>query len=155
MANGIRTGGPRGFNKGHSSKWTFLSSTNTWRKPKLCGNNKKDEDNSPKTLNDKKAKESSLPYYLVIAGGKKTDRVELFLWTLAWSEAQTTVIWTLTADSFSYNDNRFTYRFFTFQRSFRRYSRWVFPQFCSKTTAHNNLVLFSRIYVIIFSRAIS
>ena len=60
MANGIRTGEPRGFNKGCSSKfredsrvrqtpkegrWTYRS--------KRCGNNNKDEDNSPNNLNDK------------------------------------------------------------------------------------------------------
>ena len=58
MANGIRTGDPCGFNKGHSSKLRVGSRVQqtpeeAWRTywPKLCGNN--DEDNSPKTLNDK------------------------------------------------------------------------------------------------------
>ena len=66
MANGIRTGDPRGFNKGRSSKfregfrvqqtpeecrWTY--------RPKRCGNNNKDEDNSPKTLNDNNHQASS------------------------------------------------------------------------------------------------
>ena len=62
MANGIRTGDPHGFNK-HSSKFRVGSRVQqtpeegrrTYR-PKRCGNNNedKDEDNSPKTLNDKK-----------------------------------------------------------------------------------------------------
>ena len=60
MANGIRTGDPRGFNKGRSSKFrevfrvrqTSEEGRRTYR-PKRCGNNNKDEDNSPKTLNDK------------------------------------------------------------------------------------------------------
>ena len=56
MANGIRTGEPRGFNKGRSSKFCEGSRVRQtpeegWRtyRPKRCGNNK-DEDNSPKTL---------------------------------------------------------------------------------------------------------
>ena len=60
MANGIRTGNPRGFNKGHSSKFregsrvrqTPEEGQRTYRL-KHCGNNNKDEDSSPKTLNDK------------------------------------------------------------------------------------------------------
>ena len=60
MANGIRTGDPRGFNKGRSSKFcegsrvrqTPEEGRRTYR-PKRCGNNYKDEDNSPKNLNDK------------------------------------------------------------------------------------------------------
>ena len=59
MANGIRTGDPRGFNTGRSSKFhkgsqirqTPDEDQRTYRS-KRCGNNK-DEDNSPKTLNDK------------------------------------------------------------------------------------------------------
>ena len=62
MANGIRTGDPRGFNKGRSSKLrvsfrvrqTSEEGQRTYR-PKRCGNNNRDEDNSPKTHNDKKA----------------------------------------------------------------------------------------------------
>ena len=57
MANGIRTGDPRGFNKGRSSKFregsrvrqTPEEGQRTYR-PKRCGNNNKDEDNSLKTL---------------------------------------------------------------------------------------------------------
>ena len=60
MANGIRTGDPRGSNKGRSSKFREGSRVQqkpeeggrTYR-PKRCGNNNKDEDNSPKKINDK------------------------------------------------------------------------------------------------------
>ena len=52
---GIRTGDPCGFNKGCSSKFHESSQEEGWRtyQPKHCGNNNKDKDNSPKTLNDK------------------------------------------------------------------------------------------------------
>ena len=61
MANGIRTDDPRGFYKRRSSKFregsrvrqTPEEGRGTYR-PKCCGNNKKDEDNNPKILNDKK-----------------------------------------------------------------------------------------------------
>ncbi len=60
MANGIRTGKPREFNKGRSSKFCEGSRVRqtpeegrTTYRPKSCGNNNKDEDSSPKTLNDK------------------------------------------------------------------------------------------------------
>ncbi len=56
MANGIRRGDPRGFNKGRSSK--FHEGRRTYR-PKHCGNNNKDEDNSPKTLNEQNQLASS------------------------------------------------------------------------------------------------
>ena len=63
MANGIRTGDPCGFNKGCSLKFREGSQVRQtpeegqWRYlPKRCGNNK-DEDNSLKTLNDKKHEE--------------------------------------------------------------------------------------------------
>ena len=60
MANGMRTGNPRGFNKGHSSKFregscvrqTHEEGQRTYQ-TKHCENNNEDEDNSPKTLNDK------------------------------------------------------------------------------------------------------
>ena len=66
MANGIRTGDPRGFNKGRSSKSRVASRVQqipeegrkTYR-PKRCENNNKDKDNSPKTLNDKNPQTSS------------------------------------------------------------------------------------------------
>ena len=60
MAYGIRTGDLRRFNKGRSSKFCESSQIQqtpeegqrTYR-PKHCRNNNKEEDNSPKTLNDK------------------------------------------------------------------------------------------------------
>ena len=60
MANEIKTGDTRGFNKGRSSKFrvgyrvrqTPEEGRRTYR-PKRYGNNNKDEDNSPKSLNDK------------------------------------------------------------------------------------------------------
>ncbi len=63
---GIRTGDTRGYNKGLSSKFCVGSRVRqtpeegrgTYR-PKRCGNNNKDEDNSPKTLNDKNQLASS------------------------------------------------------------------------------------------------
>ena len=66
MANGIRTGDHCGFNKGRSSKFCESSRVRqtpeegrrTYR-PKHCGNNNKDEENSPKTLNDKNQQASS------------------------------------------------------------------------------------------------
>ena len=66
MANGIRTGDPRGFNKRRSLKFRVGSRVQqtpeegrrTYR-PKRCGNNNKDEDNSPRTLNDKNHQASS------------------------------------------------------------------------------------------------
>ena len=60
MDNGIRTGEPRGFNKVRSSKFrvgsrVWQTSEEGWRtyRPKRCGNNNKDEDSRPKTVNDK------------------------------------------------------------------------------------------------------
>ena len=60
MANGIRTGDPHGFNKGHSLKFFEGSQVQQtpeecWRiyQPKRCGNYNKEEDNSPKIFNDK------------------------------------------------------------------------------------------------------
>ena len=66
MANGIRTGDPRSFNKGRSSKFregsrvrqTPEEGRRTYR-PKRSRNNNKDKDNSPKTLNDKNQQASS------------------------------------------------------------------------------------------------
>ena len=60
MVNGIRTGDPCGFNKGRRLKFcegsrvrqTPEEGRRTYR-PKHCGNNNKDEDNSLKTFNDK------------------------------------------------------------------------------------------------------
>ena len=63
MVNRFRTGDPRGFNKGRSSKFHEYSRVRqtpeegrrTYR-PKRLGNNNKDDDSSPKTLNDKYSK---------------------------------------------------------------------------------------------------
>ena len=66
MANGIRTGDHRGFNKGRSSK--FRVSFRVRQTPeegrrifrlKRPANNNKDKDNSPKTFNDKNPQASS------------------------------------------------------------------------------------------------
>ena len=73
MANGIRTGDPRGFNKGRSSKFregsrvrqTPEEGRRTYRS-KRCGNNNKDEDNSPKNLNDKDQQASSQKFRQLI-----------------------------------------------------------------------------------------
>ena len=58
MANGIRTGDPRRFNKGRSSKFREGSPSLTKAGGHIDRNvveiNNKNEDNSPKTLNDKK-----------------------------------------------------------------------------------------------------
>ena len=71
MAIGIRTGDPRGFSKGRSSKFRVGSRVRQtpeegWRtyRPKRCGNNK--EDNSPKTLNDKNYQASSQKFRQLI-----------------------------------------------------------------------------------------
>ena len=73
MANGIRTGDPRGFNKGQSSKFRKGSRVRQtpeegWRtyRSKHCGNNNKDEDNSPKNLNDKNQQASSQKFRQLI-----------------------------------------------------------------------------------------
>ena len=73
MANGIRTDDPRGFNKGRSSK--FREGSRVRQTPeegrktyqaKRCGNNNKDEDNSPKNLNDKNQQASSQKFRQII-----------------------------------------------------------------------------------------
>ena len=60
MTNGIRTGDPHGFNKGHNLKFQVgfqvrQTPEESWRtyQQKRCENNNKNEDNSPKTLNYK------------------------------------------------------------------------------------------------------
>ena len=70
MANGIRTGDTHGFNKGRSSKFHVGSQVRQtpeegWRtyQPKHCENNNKDEDNSPKTFNDKNRQASSQKFW--------------------------------------------------------------------------------------------
>ena len=61
MANGIGTGDPHGFYKRRNSKfregsWVRQTPEEGWRtyRPKRCENNNKNEDYSPKTLNDEK-----------------------------------------------------------------------------------------------------
>ena len=69
MANGIRTDDPRGFNKGRSSKFRFLQTPEESRRmyrPKRSENNNKDEDNSPKTLNDKNNQASSQKFWQLV-----------------------------------------------------------------------------------------
>ena len=88
ITNGVRTGDPRGFNKGCSLKFCVGSwvrqtpeeGRRTYRL-KRCRNNNKDEDMSPKTLNDKnhqassqkvrqlvlKCSQMTFPRYLIIA----------------------------------------------------------------------------------------
>ena len=87
MVNGIRTGDPRGFNKGRSSK--FRVGSRVRQRPeegweiyqlKRCRNNNKDEDNSPKILNDKIHQASSQKFrQLVPEGLKKTPRKQTIL----------------------------------------------------------------------------
>ena len=62
------------FNKGCSSKFREGSRVQQtpeegWRtyRPKHCGNNNKDEDNSPKNLNDKNQQASSQKFRQLIA----------------------------------------------------------------------------------------
>ena len=81
-ANGIRTGDPRKFNKGRSSKFregsrvrqTPEEGRRTYR-PKHYGNDK-DEDYSPKTLNDKNHQASSQKfrqlYEIIVVQEKNT-----------------------------------------------------------------------------------
>ena len=54
----MRTGDPRGFNKGRSLKFHEVPEFDKHLK-KAGGNNNKDEDNSLKTLNDKNHQASS------------------------------------------------------------------------------------------------
>ena len=75
MANGIITGDPGGYNKGRSSKFREGSRVRQIReegrktyRPKRCGNNNnnKDEDNSPKTLNEENHLASSQKFRQLI-----------------------------------------------------------------------------------------
>ena len=59
MANGIRTGNP------HVGSKVRQTRRRTYR-PKRCGNNNKDEDKSPKTLNDKNHQASSQKFRQLI-----------------------------------------------------------------------------------------
>ena len=73
MANGIRTSSPLGFNKGRRQKFRVGSRVRetpeeggrTYQ-PKHCGNNNKDEDNSPETLKDKNHQASSQKFKQLI-----------------------------------------------------------------------------------------
>ena len=64
MVNGIRASNPRGLNKERGSKfrvgsWVWQEKPEEGRmmyRQKRCEYNKKDEDNSPKTLKDKNTK---------------------------------------------------------------------------------------------------
>ena len=113
MANGIRIGDPRGFNKGCSLKFRAGSRVRQtpeegWRtyRPKGCGNNNKDEDNSPKTLNDINQQASSQKFrQMVYVQTKilprkfmKFSGILRYKWiTQFWSEGQTQ--WELTKKS--------------------------------------------------------
>ena len=66
MVNGIRTSDPHVLNKGRSSKFRevpefdkHLKKAGRTYRPKRYEYNNKDEDNSPKTLNDKNHQASS------------------------------------------------------------------------------------------------
>ena len=92
MANGIRTGNPRGFNKGRSSKFregsrvqqTPEEGRRTYR-PKRCGNNNKDEGNSQKTLNDKNHQASSQKFRQLIYMHLKIAILSYSLKKFAWN----------------------------------------------------------------------
>ena len=90
LANGIRTGEPRGFNKGRSSMFregsrvrqTSEEGRRIYR-PKHCGNNNKHEDNSSETLNDKNHQASSLKFRQLILdwnepGSNSNEEISLY-----------------------------------------------------------------------------
>ena len=87
MANGIRTGNPRGFNKGRSSKFREASTVRqipgegrrTYQ-PKHCENNNKDENNSLKTLNDKNQR------FDIVFQNYKTQELNLVSCDWCWIE---------------------------------------------------------------------
>ena len=93
MANGIRTGDPRGLNKGRSSKFREGFRVKKKHLKKAGGHigrnvvekNKKDEDNSSKTLNDKNQKASSQKFRQLVPGPckriEKTVKVMVILFT--------------------------------------------------------------------------
>ena len=95
MANGIKTGDPRGFNKGRSSKFHEGSRVRQVTKEgrrtyqlKRCGNNNKDEDNSPKTLNDKNQLLESFVIQVLIEGVCISFWVDIFgkAWTYLFTQ---------------------------------------------------------------------
>ena len=63
MANRIRTGNPMNSIK-DVVRQSPEEDRRTYR-PKHCGNNNKDEDHSPKTLNDKKYLEYEMNFFLL------------------------------------------------------------------------------------------
>ena len=101
MANGIRTGDPRGFNKGHSSKFCVGSRVRQSPeegqrayRPKRCANNNKDEDNSLKTLNDKNHQASSQKFrQLLFSGLTKTQEFQNFLFIESLSYANVLLVY--------------------------------------------------------------
>ena len=86
LANGIRRGTPtRGFNKERSSKFAEGSrvrqTPEEGRRTFPCGNNNKDEDNSPKTLYDKNHQPSSQKLrQLGVICSPYRERKRHFLW---------------------------------------------------------------------------
>ena len=73
MANGIRTGNPHGFNKGRISKFREGSQVRQTPekdrrryRPKRYGINNKEENNSPKTINDKNHQGSSQKFWQLV-----------------------------------------------------------------------------------------
>ena len=100
MANEIRTGDPCGFNKGRSSK--FRVGSHVWQTPeegrriywpKRCGNNNKDEDNSPTTFNDKNHQASSQKFRQLKKKYKQQNEGERKKQTNADSEMQNIKKW--------------------------------------------------------------
>ena len=92
MANGIRTGDPppphRRFNKRCSLK--FCVGSRVWQtpvedrrtyRPKHCGNNNKDEDNCPKTLNDKN---TILQFCMLLPSSSVTNNTGQWAAKFAW-----------------------------------------------------------------------
>ena len=86
---------PRWFNKGRSSKfregsWVRQTPGEGWRtyRPKHCGNNNKDEDNSPKTLNDKNHQASSQKFRHPSINLSNVTKIlsDLFVFTLSRSQ---------------------------------------------------------------------
>ena len=53
-----------------------------------------------------KAKELSLPYYLLMTGREKIDILRIFTWSEM--SADSSRIWTQLIDSISYDDNRYS-----------------------------------------------
>ena len=88
MANRIRTGNLHGFNKGRSLQlhegsrvWQTPKEGQRIYRPKRCGNNNKDETNSPKTLNDKNQQASFQKFsqlkrtFLILWGKKNSTKI--------------------------------------------------------------------------------